>query len=378
MPLNYYITHNSIQHIEFEKHMNFNDISRIRLQSQQISRSACSSVKDVVARMGAMQAQDIHMAPWAIGVRLQNATNTMFEDSFSKGEILRTHMLRPTWHFASSDDINWMLELTAPNIRRIMKSRLRNLELTPAMLSKSNTVFEKLLSGGIHATREELVDALKKAKIPVESLQVSHILMNAELDKVICSGAIRGKKQTYALFSERATGKRQFAKDEALAELAKRYFESHGPATQQDFIWWSGLSITDSKKAVNSIRHQFIEETIGAGTYFFTESTLSDTPGNSSLHLLPAYDEFIISYRDRTPSLLKEHHARAISNNGIFKPVIVVNGQVVGLWKRLTKQRFIKIEIELLKPQTKTIKQAIESEALRYGTFLNQKIEVSV
>ena len=356
--------------------MNFNDISRVRLQKQQISRSACSSVKEVVARMGAMQAQDIHMAPWAIGVRMQNGTIKMFEDSFNKGEILRTHVLRPTWHFVSSYDIDWMLELTAPNIRRIMKSRLRNLELTPATLSKSNTLFEKVLAGGIHATREELVGALKKSKIPVESLQVSHILMNSELDKVICSGATRGNKQTYALFSERATGIQQFTKEEALAELAKRYFASHGPATLHDFIWWSGLSITDSKKAVHCIRHEFIEETIGTSTYLCSEPELPKRPDNAAVHLLPAYDEFIISYRDRTPSLLKEHHAKAISINGIFKPVIVSNGQVIGLWRRLTKPRAIAIEVELFHPPNDSTKTAIEREVLHYSEFLNSKVEI--
>ena len=233
--------------------MKLADIAKIRLINQQIAGTKFKSIKDMVGWMGAMQAQDYAMAKWAVGVRLPNLTDQAVENAINNGEIIRTHLLRPTWHLVSADDIYWALELTAPRIMDSLKSRHTELGLSETILTKSNTIMEKALMGGKHLTREELMDELEKAKIPTDDNRLSHLLLWAELNGIVCSGAIKGGKQTHALLEERVSKTKSMTKEEALANLAKKYFTSHGPAALQDFAWWSGLSVGDAKSALEMV-----------------------------------------------------------------------------------------------------------------------------
>ena len=194
------------------------------------------------------------------------------ESAINKGDIIRTHLLRPTLHFVSSDDIYWMLELTAPQIRSSMKSRSKELGLTKAVLNKSNTIIEKSLSDRKYTTREELKKEFEKAKISTKDNRLSHLLLNAELDGLICSGIIKGNKQTYALLSERVPKKNTLTKEESLAKLANIYFSSHSPASLKDFIWWSGLLAKDAKIALDSVKSNFISESFNSETYWLPNS----------------------------------------------------------------------------------------------------------
>jgi hypothetical protein len=356
--------------------MTFNDIPIFRLGSQQIAGTNFKSAKDIVGWMGAMQAQDYNMAKWAVGIRFPHSTEKTIEAAIDKGEILRTHLLRPTWHLVSPGDINWMLELTAPHIKTSAKSRWKQLELTETIFKKSNKIIEKALTAGRHLTREELSKQLEKAKISTNDQRIAHIMLGAELDRVVCSGATRGKKQTYALFSERVPETKSFNREEALGMLAKKYFTSHGPATLQDFVWWSGLSVANAKKAFEMIKSNFISESINSQIFWRAHSTVVHKPQNESVYLLPAFDEFIISYKDRKASLPFEIHNSAISNNGLFKPVIVVNGQVKGIWNRSIKKDKTIIGVHFFKLPDKTTKNLIEKASLSFANFLNKKVEV--
>jgi hypothetical protein len=215
--------------------MNLSDVSILRLVSQQINAKKFNNVKNIVSWMCAMQAQDYAMAKWAIGIRLTNSNENIIRNAINKGEILRTHLLRPTWHFVSVDDISWILKLTAPKIKASLKHRQKYLGLSQAVLTKSDKIIIKALRNRKNLTREELKIELEKAKIPTDNNRLSHILVSAELDGIVCSGPEKGNKPTYALLSERAPNKQNLTKDESLAELAKRYFSSHSPATIQDF-----------------------------------------------------------------------------------------------------------------------------------------------
>jgi hypothetical protein len=356
--------------------MTLDDISIYRLLSQQVAVSSFKTARDLVGWMGAMQAQDYNMAKWAVGVRVPGSTDKIIEAAIDKGEILRTHLLRPTWHLVSADDIYWMLELTAPHIKASTKSRWKQLELSEAVINKSNKVIEKALTGGKHLSREELISKLEKAKIATNDQRAAHIMLAAELDRVVCSGATKQKKQTYALLAERVTYRKKFSKDEALAELAKKYFTSHGPATLQDFTWWSGLSVTNAKNALEMIRSGFISEKVGTQTFWISDSFSFPKSFKESVYLLPAYDEFIISYRDRSASVLFKEKATMISNNGIFRPVIVINGKVNGIWKRIRKKDKTIIETQFFKSTGKVSKNLIEKSVGSFGDFLNQKAEI--
>lgn len=358
--------------------MNLKDIPHLRLGSQQIIKPEFKSPKEIVSWMGAMQAQDFNMVKWAIGLRLNKATGKDIEAAINSGEILRTHVLRPTWHFVSRDDIYWMLDLTAPKLKASLKGRHRRLELTESVLKKSNKIIQKSLDEKKFATRKELVTQLNKAKIPTDENRASHIFLNAELNKIICSGKMKGKENTYALLSERIDKPKIFSRQEALAILADKYFQSHGPATLRDFVWWSGLNITDAKNGLEMIRKGLVSEKINEEEYWFHNSISIPKKIKDSVFLLPAFDEFLISYKDRSASIVNEHASKAFSKNGIFWPTIVVNGKVAGTWKREIQRGKILVTVNLFDSKNKLNKNLLQKEAEKIGFFLNKKNEIFI
>ncbi len=356
--------------------MNLADIASIRLISQQIATTKSKTVKETIEWLGAMQAQDYEMAKWGIGVRIANSTDQLIESSIDKGEIIRTHLLRPTWHFVSADDIYWMLELSAPRIKAMLKSRHKQLEITETVIKKSHNVIVNALSQGSHLTRKELVIELEKSGIVTKENRAAHLLMLAELDKIICSGKTKARKQTYAIFSERVPHKKKITRDEAMAELAKKYFTSHCPATLQDFAWWSGLSIRDAEQALEMIKPTLISEDINSLTYWISGSYSPPKVNEKLMYLLPAYDEFVISYKDRSSIFSVENQKKTISSNGMFWPTIVLNGKVKGLWKRKVKKDTVSIEANLFEPLPQKIKKLIEKKAISFGNFFEKKTEI--
>src|SRR5579884_4270870 len=252
-------------------------IAQQRLYNQLITRQnerSFDTPEAVVQWLGAVQAQDYGAAKWAVGLRLPGATDDDIEQAMADGAILRTHILRPTWHFVSPADIRWLLALTAPRVHAANAPWYRKLELDDAIVKQSNDALTNALQGGKQLTRDELASALQQAGIATEGEQrVSNIMMRAELDGVICSGARRGKQFTYALLAERAPQARALDRDKALAELTLRYFSSHGPATAQDFVWWSGLTIVDAKAGLAMATSYLQQETINGQTYWFSPST---------------------------------------------------------------------------------------------------------
>lgn len=353
--------------------MNKYDIANTRLISQQIAETKFKTAKEIVSWMCAIQAQDFNMAKWAIGIRLNKTTEKSIDAAINSGEIIRTHLLRPTWHFVAADDIYWMLELTAPRIKTFMKSSNKQLELTEKILTKSNFIIEKALSDGRHLTRKELVVEIKKAKIAIDGNRPSHILLNAELEGIICSGRMKEKQTTYALLNERIKKPKALRKEEALCKLANKYFESHCPATFRDFVWWSGLSVTDAKHAMQLIKDNFISEKINSEEYWFPNSFSIPKKYKESVFLLPAFDEFLISYKDRSAAIILEHQKKTFSNNGIFWPVIVVNGLAAGIWKREIKKDTIIIEPVFFDKKNKVSKIDLAKAADRIAVFLNLK-----
>jgi hypothetical protein len=315
-----------------------------------------------------MQAQEYPMAKWAVGVRLKGVTDADVESALDRGEIIRTHVLRPTWHLVTAEDLRWMVTLTAPNIRKLVQGRHRDLGLTSEVLSKSYKVIEKILRDGNHATRDELIPALNKANITTDENRASHIFMSAELELLICSGKTKNGKQTFSLVDEWVQATQPISRDEALASLAQRYFQSHNPAQVEDFVWWSGLSVKDAKTAIEMVKRDFVAEVVEDKT-FWVGKNLSPSKKDTAF-LFPAYDEFLISYADRSATLTFENHKRTVSVNGIFRATVVVNGQTIGVWKRTFKKGNVLIEFEYFTKPDRAALKLIENAAARYAKFL--------
>jgi hypothetical protein len=347
------------------------DILQHRLHNQLLSQTKFTQPSQVVAWLGAVQSQDYAGAKWALAQRTNGLTDAAIEQAFAQGEILRTHVLRPTWHFVRPEDIRWMLALTAPRIHVLSVHYYRQLELDDAIFKYSNKILTKALRGGNQLTRAELTSLLQKNGIAGnELLRFTYLMVHAELDGVICSGARRGKQHTYALLEERAPQARTLERDEALAELTKRYFTGHGPATLQDFVWWSGLTTTDARKGIEFVKSQFEHEVVENQTYWFVAANAAKR-SHPTVHLLPDYDEYTVGYTDRA-AIFDITHSNKLDARGsvLAQYSIMINGQVAGTWKRTIKKNEVVIELVPFTMLTDDQNQAIIAATQQYGKFL--------
>lgn len=356
--------------------MTFQEISHYRLASQKLYKTTTCSPQEIVQHLGAMQAQDYAMAKWAIGSRCDSSEKEI-EEAINSAKIIRTHILRPTWHFVSADDIYWMLDLSAPQVKRFTVSAAKKYGYDAKKLDLTNSIIEKLLSGNNHLTRDEIMQELNIKKSSSEDFLSAAIMMNAELDGLVCNGKMKGKQITYALLEERVSKpKTKLTKEEGLAKLAQRYFESHGPATLLDFSWWSGFPPTSCKSAINAIELQLNSVEIENQKYWYGNDISKDSGFRESVHFLPAFDEILISYKTREASILLEHQSKAFTNNGIFKPIILENGKVIGTWKRTIKKDHAKIETQFFH-ETESHKKAILFEGIKaFENYLKTKIVI--
>ena len=355
------------------------DIAQQRLHNQLITGQTFEKPDDVVKWLCAVQAQDYAAAKWAVGLRLQDATDESIEQAFADGTILRTHVMRPTWHFVSPADIRWLLVLTAPRVKATIAYYDRTHGLDDTVFTQTNALLAKALQGGKQLTRAELVPVLQQAGIATDNLQrIGHVIMHAELDGVICSGARRGKQFTYALLDERAPQARTLDHDEALAEFASRYFTSHGPATLQDFVWWSGLSTADARAGLEMVKTQLIQEAVDGQTYWFSMSTPSAQDIAQNAYLLPNFDEYIVGYTDRS-AIFDTSHTQKLDARGnvLFNHTIVLDGRVIGTWKRTLKKDTVILSPTLFTPLNEAESRAFASSAHRYGEFLGLSVNLN-
>ena len=351
----------------------------MRLRNQQLTVSDCKTVREVVAHLGAMQAQDISSAKWAVGIRLPRSTKVSVEEALSKGEVIRTHVLRPTWHLVTSEDVHWILELTAPKIKAAVKHRQKFLGLSTENLDECFKVIQHSLRNQKSLTREELVKELEAHKINTKGdNRAAHIFLAAELEGLICSGKNVNDRTTYALLSERVPHLARFNKDEAILKLTERYFKSHGPATLEDFTWWSGTTLKEARDAIKKLDRSILSEIINSRRYWFFPGSSGDAYKKQRAVLLPAYDEWIISYRDREAFTRTKDVGSAISSNGVFRPVIVINGLVSGLWKRSMNGEKIVVEIDLFSKASSIDMELIEKAVSDYGVFLQKQVEFKI
>ena len=332
---------------------------------------------DVVRCLGAVQAQDYAGAKWALAQRARNISNADVEKEIDEGRILRTHVLRPTWHFVVPGDIRWMLALTAPRVAALMAHYNRKLELDRSVFRRSNAAVTKALAGGNCLTRTELAGHLQRAGVTSATGQrLGHLMMQAELDGVLCSGPRRGKQFTYALLDERAPASAMRSRDEALLELTRRYFATRSPATPRDFAWWSGLTVADAKRGVQMNGGDLERVTLG-GEDYWVATAAARPPRATSAHLLPNYDEYFIGFRNRSAIAHRLGDSTAITGGDALVPhVIVVDGQLVGTWRRTFEKDAVVLTLDLLARLTAAESKRVVAAARGFGDFLGLPTDV--
>lgn len=357
--------------------MNASDIVQARLVNQQISPGEQQTPSEVVARLGALQAQDYRSVLWAVGLRLPGSTEAEIEQAISERTLVRSWPLRGTLHLVAAADIGWMLELLAPHVIAGSARRRQQLELDDAALLRSRELIVQALQGGKQLTREAIMALLEAGNISTRGQRGYHILWQLALRGVICFGVREGKQQTFVLLDEWVATAKRPARDEALTELALRYFTSHGPATLQDFVWWSGLKASDARAGLGSAASQLVQDTFDGQSHWMPQTGPAQKPQPPRAFLLPGFDEYMLGYRARD-AVLDARHAQKIvpGSNGIFRPILVIDGRIVGTWKATQKKNRIVIALDPFVPFSIGEKQAVAAAAEQYGRYMGAAVEI--
>ena len=325
------------------------DLLTLRLASQGLTEPGFETPEQVIARLGAVQSQDYAAALWGLGLRLREATARSVEAAFNEGLFLRTHVLRPTWHFVLPSELRWMLKLTAPRVLAAMAYNNRRIELDAAVLKRSRAVLVKALRGGRQLQRTETAAVLEDAGIDTSGLRLSHLTMNAELEGVICSGARQGRQFTYALLDERVPPAPEISRDEALARLARLYFNGHGPATLKDFGWWSGLTLADARRGAEALGTELRQE----DGYWSGAESLPLQKVRGRAWLLPNFDEYVVAYTERGDFFDSAHdEGRLPRNSFLASHSLLIGGRVAGTWRRTLKKDSVMVELSPSSPMS--------------------------
>lgn len=343
------------------------------MQSQRLTDAGRATADEIVGWLGAVQSQDYGPAQWSIAQRGANLTEADLEQALNAGTIVRTHVLRPTWHFVHPADIRWMLELTRPRVHAMSAYGERREELDAAVFKQSFAALVRALEGGRHLTRTEIAACLQQAGVVAQAGRLGHILMRTELEGLICSGARKGKQHTYALLDERVPPARRMSLDEALVELTVRYFTSHGPASARDFHWWSSLSMAQVRRGITTADSLLGCEAVDGVTYWFAPSSAPTTPESRQAHLLHMFDEYVVGYSETR---------RAFDAAGIGwslfqtinerQGVLILNSQIRGIWRRTISRDEVLVEARLYAPLDSAQTGALQAEAARLGAFLGR------
>jgi hypothetical protein len=362
---------------DYSKQMKALDIVHLRLMNTGLGTSPFKSPEAVVEHLGAVQAQDFAAAKWAVGLRMQNANDENVEKAFNDGKFLRTHVMRPTWHFIMPEDIRWMLELTAPRIKRTLAPYDPKLGISQEVISQSQAAFAKALEGKKLLTRTELADNLEQHMILARGQRLNHIVAHAELDAVICSGPRRGKQFTYGLLEEIVPKAKKLNREKALAKLAQKYFSGHGPAQVKDFAWWSGLGAKDARIGLELAKANLGEETVEGKTYWFSDKTNISKSERLQAFLLSIYDEYTIGYKDRSSLGDERYFEKLILMGNALTAVMILDGEIVGTWKREIQKDCIEIRLSPFRKMRSEEKSAFDKAAELYGTFKKSSIAVT-
>lgn len=354
--------------------MHPDEIMALRLHNQRLRGGTPFPTAEHVLRwQGAVQAQEFAYAKWSLAQRAQSVTASMMDRAFADGRVLRTHLLRPTWHFVLPEDARWIIQLTRPRVSALNAFQYRQHELDDELFRRSNAALARAVADGNHRTRDELVVALAEAGITASRIRLACILMQAELNMVLISGAPRGKQQTYAAFDERVSAANHpFDQDEALAELTRRYFTSRGPATLKDFIRWSSLTAADGKRGIESVQSLLTSETIEGRTYWTTEGRSAFAAAATNVDLIQGYDEIVMSYSDSKHHLFNTNpNVAPPEERPRYLHAILIDGKLAGHWRHAITHGRLQIDTYWHRPISGPETLALECELHRYGKYWN-------
>jgi hypothetical protein len=353
-----------------ESRLNSGEIIELRLNNQHLRGIHRAPPEAVVGWLGAMQAQEFPVAKWSVAQRADGIGNDSMDQAFASGAILRTHILRPTWHFVLPEDIRWMLKVSAPRVNALNAYQYRQLELDEKVFANTGALLEKTLGRGEHLTRREIAGVLERSGVNAQGLRLGYILMRAELDGIICSGSPKGKQQTYASLDERAPELDRRDRDEALIELTRRFFLSRGPATLKDFLTWSSLTVAEGRGGLAGIAGDLFHEKIQGRTYWFANSAPKSAEPPGRIDLLQGYDEYIMSYKESRDVMWEESPPPSGLQPPVFTHALVLDGRLVGHWRRVPKKGMAAIEGSWYRPPNEAQSRSLTAAIQRFGNFL--------
>jgi hypothetical protein len=353
------------------------DIVRRRLSTQRLIGHSFSSPTDAVAFFGAVQGQDYLYSLWALGLRVAGATEATIEAAIAGRQIVRAWPFRGTVHHVTAADVRWMVSLTAERTLHGATRRLRQLELDDDTLARSRRAIAKTLQGHGPVARPEILKALEAAGVSPAGQRGYHILWYHANEGLIVIGPRVGKQQSFVLLDEWLPPTKELAREEALAELARRYFTSHGPAQIKDYIWWSSLPAAEARAGLEAIKPQLAQEAIGGAVYWYDPSQPAGDVPSPIAHLLPFVDEYLIAYRDRDALQDPAFNALVDSGNVSFHAPFLIDGRVAGIWKRALKKEWVIIEATPLRPISDAERDALVEAADRFGAFLGLAAEIA-
>ena len=339
-----------------------------RLLNQQLICPRFSAPHDVVEWMGAMQAQDYRMMRWAVEMRTRRPSAKAFEKAFNEGRIVRTHLFRTTWQLVAGEDLRWMLELCRESAMRGLRSWMKtnNVFIPEAEQSAVQQVFVDVLSRSRVALKSDFAAALEARDMSMPDQWLSYHIRLAEYAGLLCSGDLLPLKKSYALVAEKLPAAGTAVREEALALLARKYFRSHAPATLEDFSWWSGLGLIECKKGIDALSTELVKERWKGLGFFLHEDSRTRGFRSGCVHLLPPYDEYLIGYKSRHVALHPDHSHHAHNSSGIFWPVVLQDGEVVGNWSASSG----KLSIDLFHPGAGMDEESLQKEIDRYKKFI--------
>ena len=348
------------------------------MRSQHLWGPPLASVDEVVRGFGAMQAQEFVPAKWSIAQRAADVTEAAVDDAFAAGRLLRTHVLRPTWHFVHAEDIGWILCASAPRVHAANAYYYRQTGVDDDVARRSRAVFERVLGAGAQLTRKELAAELAGAGLPQTGVPLAYVIIRAELDGVLISGAMRGKQHTYALLDVRVPGRAMPDREEALAELTRRYYAGHGPATVRDYCTWASLTAAEARRGIDIVGGDMVSETIGDRAYWSLSADARSTaglrpPGGPVIDLLQDYDEYVIGYFESRDVILAPG-GPTDTLRARLRPVML-DGRLVGYWRHRLTASAVEIETVDVPALTGAREAAMRAAADRFGAFLGRSAQ---
>ena len=354
-------------------------IARLRLQRQRIASGKFESPAEIVSWFGAMQAQDYAAALWAIGLRMREAKQASVEQAIAEGRIVRTWPMRGTLHFLAAEDVRWMSALMTPRVIANNKARLqREFDLDDAVLARCRKVLVKALRDGQRLTRGEVYAKLEEAGIATAKQRGTHITGRLAQEGLLCLGPRADKQPTFVLLDQWVPNSRTMEREQALAELARRYFHSHGPATVQDFVWWSGLTVKDVQRAIELAAADLTQEIIEGRLYLHSGEELESADVADDPHLLPSFDEYLVAYKDRSEAVEARFSPQVIGINGLFNASVVIGGRIIGTWKRNLDKTGVTLELSPFRALLKKELKSLDKAARRYGDFIGLPVQMKL